>query len=493
MKLKDVEFGKSDGAKEAMHPNFSEMFYGEGGHFDALSNSDKYLIIGRKGTGKTTLSSYAHQIFTKDKNYLSKQCFANDFIEKKLLNFADDEINREENSLFWEYVFLLQIGETILDYYNGLPLYSPFRIFQYNSISRLKEMIDSEQSRIESVVTNSTYEQGASIGASVGSRVKVNTGMTSKNSDSESITKRRAKYYEQLPELKRLVLLLLKKSNKRIVIFYDDMDQFEEDIDHDYFMSLMKNMIYSADKLNTVLASYNKSKICLVLRKDIIDYLQHITNNLNKQITDSGIEIRWFNTGYKESHEHPLMKMILHKIKNSNKEEFATMSLADIDKQMFEKDVFEFLMKRGFGRPRDIVSYLNFYKESFPEVEKISINNLVAIEQTYSKWFNDELLNELAISEDQEILKKILEIVSKRGMVTFTVDKLRQFAAKEVEDSDMPNLLVNLNKMRDYSILGVQLSNGHVDFAYRLGYSPSIDTKTKFRVHQGLKKYLNLK
>ncbi|AGV72850.1 P-loop ATPase, Sll1717 family [Lactococcus cremoris] len=493
MQLKNIDFGKADGAKEAMLPNFSEMFYEEGGHYDVLNNTDKFLIIGRKGTGKTTLSSYAHKKFLDSSNNLSRQCFANDFTKKKLLNFADNEINREENSLFWEYVFLLEIGEELSEYYNSKKFFSPLKIFQKNNVKKLKRMLDSEHSRIENIVTSNTYEEGNNVGTSVGKLAKVNANSSLKASETESVTKRTIKYYEELPELKKLVLSLLKKSKKRVTIFYDDMDQFEEDIEYNYFMSLMKNMIYSADALNNILAEYNSSKICLVLRRDIIDYLQHITNNLNKQITDSGIEIRWFNTGYKEPAEHPLMKMILHKIKKSYNEELGSLSLSEIHNIFFEKDVFEFLMKRSFGRPRDLISYLNFYKEHFPTSEKITINNLVKIEQTYSRWFNDELLNELKISETKSSIKKVLEVISKRGLTTFTIKKLTKFAIEKTEDGEMPNLLEDLKKMRDYSILGIQLQNGNVDFTYRLGHSPSVDNKTKFRVHQGLKKYLNLK
>lgn len=493
MRLKNINFGKSDGAKEAMQPNFSEMFYEEGGHYDTLKNSDKYLIIGRKGTGKTTLASYAHKKFSEDSRYLSKQCFANDFIEKKLLNFADNEINRDQNSLFWEYVFLLEIGEKLVEYYDSKHFYSPFKIFQSKNVSVLRRMLDSENSRIESIVTSNDYNEGANLGLSFGKNEKLTAGVSSKSSESESITKRRIKYYEELPKLKNIILSLLDKSKKCIIIFYDDMDQFEEDIDYDYFMSLMKNMIYSADTLNKILYKYNCSKVCLVLRKDIIDSLQHITNNLNKQITDSGIEIRWFNTGYREPSEHPLMQMILHKIKNSNKVEFGHSSLLEVHKKIFEKDVFEFLMKRSFGRPRDLVAYLNLYKESYPESEMITVDNLLKIEQTYSKWFYDELLNELKISENQTSIKKVLEVVSKRGFMSFTLEKLTKFAEETLEDYDMPNLLEDLKRMRDYSILGVKLKNGNIDFNYRLGYSPSVDIKTKFIVHQGLRKYLNLR
>lgn len=37
---------------------------------------------------------------------------------------------------------------------------------------------------------------------------------------------------------------------------------------------------------------------------------------------------------------------------------------------MFEPSVFGFLMDRSFGRPRDIIQYLNLCKNNFQESEK---------------------------------------------------------------------------------------------------------------------------
>ena len=117
----------------------------------------------------------------------------------------------------------------------------------------------------------------------------------------------------------------------------------------------------------------------------MICYNQKQTN-LNKQIADCSIRIDWFLSVYDSPHMHPLMKMILHKIKNSG-ESFKDSTLNNIYQEIFEPSVFKFLLDRSFGRPRDIVRFLNFYKESFPRDSRITISNLQRVEQGYSKWF----------------------------------------------------------------------------------------------------------
>lgn len=490
MKVKDIYFGSSDGLHESKEENFSEMFYEKGGHFDKLKSTRKFIIIGRKGTGKTTLSSYFCVKTNGLNNNLTKQVFANDFIQKKLLNFAQNEINREENSLFWEYVFLLDLGIVLIDYYENLPLYKIKKYLNRKNVKKLAALINGEKLKIEGVVSNTKIENSLSNVVTLKSKPSSEFGDKTTFSESESITKRRSNYYEVIPELEAIVFKLLKQSRQSVTIFYDDMDQFEESINLEYFLSLMKNMIYSAGILNNKLNECNDSKICLVLREDIIDLLHKEANNLNKQITDSGIKISWFDNKAIEPKDHPLMQMVLHKIKKSDKN-LDDKSLQVIYDNMFERKVFTFLMDRSFGRPRDIITYLNFYKEDFPEDEKITVNHLMKVEQKYSKWFFDELLNELALSDKKEFILEICQIIARRGYSTFTYGQMTRFIAENEKYQDIDNLLEVLSIMREYSILGIKIKRKY-DFTHRTGFSTSVDKNSKFVVHRALMKCLNL-
>lgn len=53
-------------------------------------------------------------------------------------------------------------------------------------------------------------------------------------------------------------------------------------------------------------------------------------------------------------------------------------------------------------------------------------------------------------------------------------------------------LLEVLSVMRDYGIIGVINSQKKVDFTYRMGLSTRVNQTTKFILHHGLKKYLNI-
>lgn len=483
-----MNFGISDGHSESKEPHFSEMFYEQGDHYRDLVNTSKFLIIGRKGTGKTILASYYTHRANKEKNKISIQLFPNDFKRKKLLNFAQNPINRDESSLFWDYVFLLDVSTGILEYIEKEPRCFFKKMLYFKKIHNLKSTLRFEKYKIESIVLEE--HNSLDYKTSFGKENSLNTGYVT--GTRQTTNQRRAKYYEILTDLKASVCYLLKVFGLQITVFYDDMDQFEEDLEFEYFKSLLKNMIYSADLLNKELRQFNGSKICLVLREDLVDMLQEETSNLNKQVTDQGIWIRWFDQHFYSPYQHPLMQMVLYKIKNSG-DDFKNNSLKEIYTSVFEPKVFEYIMERGFGRPREFVAYLNLYKQKYPNEERITISQLGRREQEYSKWFYDEFLNELAISSQQKRVKSTMEAISKRGYGTLTLDKLCAFMReREIEFESEESIFDTLQVMRNYDVIGLSVA-GNYQFNYRLGYSPKIDKKSKLVLHRGFRKFLNIR
>lgn len=484
-----MRFGKSDGFSESKEPNFSEMYYDRDGVYERLLRKDKYIIIGRKGTGKTALASYFCHKNSSEKA-ISVQLFSDDFIQKKLLNFAEDPINKEENSLFWQYVFLLDFAQQLSNYYSRLRFYSINKLLYKKKFEELKSILKNEIYKIEQITSENYYQNDSMNSVKLSMQSEVNVSNNNIYSERESLTKRRSKYYETLPALKNNILELLSVLDIKITIFYDDMDQFEESMDIQSFKNLMKNMIYTADKLNKELYNSTDSKICLVIREDIVDILQSEANNLNKQITDCGIVIDWFLAAYREPQNHPLMQMVLHKIKNSDSD-FENASLEEVYQNVFDSQVFRYLLERSFGRPRDIIRFLNLYQQEFPEEERITKNNLSKIEQGYSKWFYTELLNEIAISEEKLEIQLLLNYISKRGYRRFTFVKLSDYIFNETGEHN-ENLLKTLSSMQKYGILGVVNKNNKFDFIHRSGISPNVNKNTNFIVHKGLHKFLNM-
>ena len=70
VKLNELFLGISDGAVEAKEEKFEELFYDPYNKYNELmSNNEKFLVLGNKGTGKTYLANY---IMKKSDNYICK-------------------------------------------------------------------------------------------------------------------------------------------------------------------------------------------------------------------------------------------------------------------------------------------------------------------------------------------------------------------------------------------------------------------------------------
>ena len=56
--VSSFKLGEVDGKIEARDPDFEQLFYLGDGYYDELEEQNKYIIIGRKGTGKSVLINY---------------------------------------------------------------------------------------------------------------------------------------------------------------------------------------------------------------------------------------------------------------------------------------------------------------------------------------------------------------------------------------------------------------------------------------------------
>ncbi|MGL5904510.1 MAG: hypothetical protein ACRCZO_17640 [Cetobacterium sp.] len=54
--LKKLEFGRNDGKKEAELDDFESLYYDYNGLLHDSLDKFKFLVLGRKGTGKTLLA-----------------------------------------------------------------------------------------------------------------------------------------------------------------------------------------------------------------------------------------------------------------------------------------------------------------------------------------------------------------------------------------------------------------------------------------------------
>lgn len=265
------------------------------------------------------------------------------------------------------------------------------------------------------------------------------------------------------------------------------MDRLEEIMNREDFLYLMISMINGAQALNKKIPK--DSKIILLLRSDVIKLLFGKSGDINKPITSGGIELRWYESNYKSSGT-PLMKMIFHKMSQSID---GTYSIEDIRNNFFPRKeaVFNYIMSRTFGRPRDVVSFLNIYKKNYPNDAKVVKEHLFEIEKEYSDWFYREISNELKMTGRFDEIKDVIGIISELGKGEFTYFKIEDFIKKRNEE--IGELLQILTILVNHGVLGIKLNTGSIEFRYRdFNIDKPVSIYSIFVVHYGLRKLFSI-
>ncbi|HEV0333089.1 TPA: hypothetical protein VW996_001836, partial [Streptococcus pneumoniae] len=219
VRVKDFNFGDVDGSDESLEPKFQDLFYDEDSFYEKeLSKKKKFIIYGRKGTGKTLLASYLNEKMRRNANQSSKIVSYDEYIYEKLKEFKYDSVKKEEQSLFWRYVFLQQFVDLIKKDYE----YARFwQFYRKRKIKKLIESVTRQFLEVQQFINEDSTEiknsgKFNSKISDLGAELQVNSssGSTQKTTSIES------PYFKKYKEIETEVLNYLKASSKVYFIFF---------------------------------------------------------------------------------------------------------------------------------------------------------------------------------------------------------------------------------------------------------------------------------
>lgn len=111
----DLFVGYNDGKKEAAYrENFENYYFNYGGMYDKVLGKDKFLILGRKGTGKTLLAEYMKKQALLKGGWLCEICSCRNFRFQELFALKTRDIKPNEYSAIWEWLLLIKLGELVI-------------------------------------------------------------------------------------------------------------------------------------------------------------------------------------------------------------------------------------------------------------------------------------------------------------------------------------------------------------------------------------------
>ena len=383
--IKHFYLGNSDGKKEAIYRNdFENFFYDYENIYKKALSKEIFLILGRKGTGKSLLSEFINKKAKESSVWFCKINSYKEFKFHQLLHLKSDDISPNEYVSIWEWVCLIDLAKLLID---------DEGIHDTSNKTIIQKFIENNQFSFN-LDTNKLIE--------VTKQKKIKGSLLKFSADYQRLSKESyGSYLNYLEDLRNMIIKVLSSSKSQYTLFYDELDdRFRS---NDVYKNGIISLIKAVDKLNILFLKNNiNAKIVLILRSDIYAILND--PDLNKIKVDNSIELTWGKSLDKSS---PLVDLVISKISNS---EFKSFSKNNLIKALFPENPIKnispllFILQRTFLRPRDIIIYLNLIIENCPDLRCFDGESIRSQDDNYSDFFIQETRNELSgRSEDKQI------------------------------------------------------------------------------------------
>lgn len=521
--LKDLYFGCADGDTEANEKDFLDLFYKGNNKYDEIVNNPlKFIIYGQKGTGKTILGRYIEKNFNA-KGINCKILNKDDITLGKMIEKNSEILSSDEAIHLFKWIIYYKIYQII----RKINIHSKFQINIKRFIKDFKEVRVHKKNirQLEDFftkrypkgnfefleyTTNSEENIDAQIESALDKAgeyvIKPSIKSTIKSEQKYSENKKYVKkeFFKAIEEVEEKIMICLKRVNVTIIL--DDLDELDIKFNtEDKSIIALNKLIEAFKSINICLVNKNltNSKCLLLIRSDIIEELNKRSSNLNKIIRDNSVELYWIDKENIHPEKQMLMEMILNKIKRTC-DEYKNIDNANLYKKLFPEQIndlsiINYMINNSFGRPRDIICFLDIVKQRYPEESCFRAVMLKECKQAYSDAFLKELYNEMRVHLDIETVEDYLNLIRNFGRNTFYLSDLKRYYRPR---SSNYKYITSLNKcvedLYKFGVLGNFKKIGDKDkksYSYSWGYrkdgNPNANLEQKFSVHYGLRKILN--
>lgn len=484
MQLSDLFIGYSDGKNEAINRiNFDESFFNYNNIYNKVLQNDKFLVLGRKGTGKTILGEYIKKRAKPEGDWFCEKVSYKRFKFQELFTLKTKEIKPNEYSAIWEWLLLLQLASMCVNdetaEFKSKRIIEKFLKSNYFGF-RLDMNKVVEETRKNSINAKVLFEI-FSISGSQENTEKFQNGT----------------YLDYLPQLKNVLTEALSESQARYTIILDELDdQFRNEV---IYKSNIISLIKVIDKLNYEFLDMGINvKFIALLRSDIFYVLND--SDLNKIEQDNAVKINW---GTSSSKDAPLMKMMLMKMRpsvesltgkkytNDELYNFLFPEKVKVGNQKYE--AAEFLLGRTYFRPRDLISFLNCVVESFSEEHNFSARSLKGASKNYSEYLLKEIKNELFGHYPENVIEESLLLLRQFKKKSFSFDEIYSYFNENKSDYANIDLKESLKFLFDFGVIGNTWRDNYGTYhSWAHRENTTIDYNKKFCIHMGLRKVLNI-
>ena len=195
--ISSIYLGNPDGEDEALeNPEFDKFFFNYNKIIEKSLRPLKYLILGKKGTGKTLLCEYLNKSLNEKKDSYCELVAFNEFRIHMLRQLKIEDTPANEFIPIWKYVILIELTKVVLKN-EDIEGHKEFKI--------LKSFIDSNYENL--ILTTNADEDVKKL-----QNLSVNSEWLPPLSDEEN-NKVSVGYLSFIPILENLLLSLVKFTN----------------------------------------------------------------------------------------------------------------------------------------------------------------------------------------------------------------------------------------------------------------------------------------
>jgi hypothetical protein len=500
-----VNFGKVSAERDDL---LSRYFFDNGVVKAVVTSPSSFLVLGRKGAGKTAVFRYFTENpreFIGADDILVPLSFEdyNWSVHALLVNEAKAESMLYKQS--WKFVIIVEAVKALTQWFPARAEKTPPRLAAAQKL--LERLFDSPLPSIYQIVGRKLLSLSKLKLPSGGLDLEADGAIDAVKMEAGEITFDQVQNDQTLrghlsTNIENLINVLERAlSDSRpnwptVFICFDRVDEAWDEDSYDSSRKVIAGLVSASDAVS----SQHRGKIrpIVFLREDIFDVLS--INDANKLREDCGALLHW--------NRDSLTNLILRRI-NYFGQEAGVAAISDLD-SMFDKAEMRqrakpssYIVRRTMMRPRDLISLLSrtvsTMRESAEdpfsgekrEFDKIECEAIYAAEPGYSEWLKQEILDEWKVQ--RSIIVHLFDAIQNNGSTNVTAEALRTQLEKLGQNITPAEMLSHLRFLFDNSIIGFKLG-ASTEWRYKCFYpSQGFLESEEYRIHEGLDRALSLK
>lgn len=424
---------------------------------------EKFIITGRKGSGKTAIGEYIYSLSEKEHDYFCDFIRKSDINIEKIVQIGQETGHPITKELLFEWIILIRM---IKCFTNNQALLKLKEIKDLQTfLKKNSGFVDIKEHQITEILRSQGFE--------------VNTEyfkrfLQFKFGNKYDIKQEKAPFYKLIPHLRDTVQAILEskegKTSKYILIFDDlDIGFYSEDA----------ATVDTLCQLLRIVKEYNRNffdrrgvdaKIIVLLRDDIAKFIEVADADMAKIFSSYQIELKWFEQEiYFHNESLTKLKQFINKRieKNFEKKNIAYskkdpwLTLIPNDQNSYRHSSFKYVVDHTFYRPRDLLLFfkpISDFEFRIP-LSKQDVNKLIG---KYVKDLFKEIDNELSASFDKKSKGIIVKSLSKyHDGQQFTFKDLKNTLGEYDYDGDINKAI---ESMFEYSLIGYKDPNNNMTY-----------------------------